>query len=317
MLKKILVSVVAVVMAGAGLTWYIANHQARRIVDERITALVDSGRYDKLSYDSLNVDPDGSIDMSGLLIEQDGVSVIIDSIEITDFDYAHEVPWTMNMAMSGFRFPEGLGKLMEEENPVAAAYLSQMLTNESLPLQMRYQYAYNPENDHQIDAKMHMGLADSFDFTLQSVTRKIALEALTNPELNNPDPAVAMSQITALLTAGELPSTTVTLQDHGILNTLLESAAQTSNATPEDVRNLLSSQAKNFYLFAPQNVQGVAMQAGIQLAEFLQGGKTLAISINPEFGGNFQQLQPQIMGAVFSGDFNAVVELLHLEIETR
>ena len=315
MLKKILPGLVVVLITGAGATWYFANYQARNIVDERITALVSSGRYDKLTYDTLNVAPDGSIALTNLLIEQDGVSAIIDTINITHFDYSHEVPWHMTMDLSGFRFPEGLGTLLDEENPVVAAYLNDKLRGETLPLQLQYQYDYTPDNDNQIDASMHLGLPDSFAFTVQSVTRRIALEDLANPDFNNPD--LAMNVISTTFGMGELPSVTLTLKDGGLLDTLLQEAAVSGNASLEDFRKLMITQARNLYLFAPQNIQGVAMQAGLQLATFLEGNKTLEIRLNPEFGGNFKQLQPQIMGAVISGDFNAVVELLHLEIEAR
>jgi len=63
-------------------------------------------------------------------------------------------------------------------------------------------------------------------------------------------------------------------------------------------------------------VQELARDAGNQLAEFLQGGRTLTLTLEPQFNGSIEQLQPQIMGAVFTNNINAVVELLNLELTT-
>jgi hypothetical protein len=79
----------------------------------------------------------------------------------------------------------------------------------------------------------------------------------------------------------------------------------------------MKSQARDMYMFLPQNAQGFAMATGIQLAAFLDGGKTLSIGLAPEYNGNFQQLQQEITGAAFTGDFGRIAELLHLEILTE
>ena len=90
--------------------------------------------------------------------------------------------------------------------------------------------------------------------------------------------------------------------------------AEQNTVPPEDFRNFLITQARNFYLFVPQNTQGLAMSTGIQLASFLEGGRRLSVALEPQLGGNMQQLQGEIMGAAFTGEFNRIVELLGLEI---
>jgi hypothetical protein len=82
------------------------------------------------------------------------------------------------------------------------------------------------------------------------------------------------------------------------------------------MRNLLVSQTRNAYLFLPQNAQTVGMTIGAELAEFIEGGKTITVTLAPEYGGKLQQLQQEVMGAVFTGNFAQVVDLLHLEVVT-
>ena len=101
------------------------------------------------------------------------------------------------------------------------------------------------------------------------------------------------------------------------LDAMIATAAEQNGVAPEDFRTLLVSQVQNFYLFLPQTAQGLAMSAGAEIAKFLEGGKTLSLSIAPEYGGNIKQLQEEIMGAVFTGDYNKVSEVLHLEITAQ
>jgi hypothetical protein len=86
--------------------------------------------------------------------------------------------------------------------------------------------------------------------------------------------------------------------------------------SPEEYRTLLVSQAQNFYLFLPTTGQNFAKLAGAEMAEFLEGGKTISVSLAPEYGGNLQRLQADVMGAVFTGDYDKISELLHAEIIT-
>ena len=72
----------------------------------------------------------------------------------------------------------------------------------------------------------------------------------------------------------------------------------------------------NFYLFLPSTGQNFARTAGAEMAEFLEGGKTIRMSLAPEYGGNVQALQQEVMGAVLTGDYDKVSELLHAEIVT-
>ena len=130
-------------------------------------------------------------------------------------------------------------------------------------------------------------------------------------------PAQAQAQWLELLASADIPSLQMALLDEGFLDAMIATAAEQNGVAPEDFRTLLVSQVQNFYLFLPQTAQGLAMSAGAEIAKFLEGGKTLSLSIAPEYGGNIKQLQEEIMGAVFTGDYNKVSEVLHLEITAQ
>jgi hypothetical protein len=76
------------------------------------------------------------------------------------------------------------------------------------------------------------------------------------------------------------------------------------------------AQLQTMVLFSPQQLQPLAQRLLTSLAQFLEGEKTLKVSIAPEYGGNIQQLQGEILGAFYIGNFARIEELLNLEIET-
>jgi hypothetical protein len=184
-----------------------------------------------------------------------------------------------------------------------------------LPLELDYSHRYDPDNAHQLDSTMKMTVPEYFTLDAKSVTRGIEMETLE--QLNNPDPLIAQQQLMALMQVAEFPSMQMTLQDHGVVDDMLALSAQELGVSPQDYRTLLVSQAQNFYLFLPPTAQSFAMAAGAEMAEFLEGGKTISVSLAPEYGGSLQRLQEEVMGAVFTGDYNKVSELLHLEISTN
>jgi hypothetical protein len=188
-------------------------------------------------------------------------------------------------------------------------------TGEDIPLELDYTHRYDPANAHQLDSTMKLTVPEYFTLDASSVTRGIEMETLE--QLNNPDPLIAQEQMTALMQVAEFPSMHMTLQDSGLVDDMLALSAQQLGVSPEDYRTLMVSQAQNFYLFLPPGAQAFAMAAGAEMAEFLQGGKTLSVSLAPEYGGNVQRLQAEVMGAVFTGDYGKVSELLHLEVTTE
>ena len=312
---KILIGVIgAVVLVVAGLHYY-ANQRARELVDARLAALVASGRYDALSYESLNVGLNGTFTLRNLHIEQEGKALVVQTVRVNDLDPLHDIPWHLDLQLSGLQFPRGVDAFVAELPPIPQAVVTDLVKGNTLPLTLRYRYEYEPEAREQIDSTFDAELPQSFVLNLQSTTRGIPIGAFSDPNLRRGDPMAAMTRISALMNQGELPRTTLTLTDRGLLDLIVEHGAADTGLTPEEFRTLLISRVTNLHLFMPPSMQNVVQSASTEVAEFLAGSSTLQVRVNPEFGGSFAQLQPQIMGAIFSGEFDQVVRLLHLEVE--
>lgn len=313
-MKKILITVlVLVIIAGGGVYWYI-NDRAQTLVDERIDEMVASGAYDSASYESMRVGLTGDITMTNVNIVQGPLDYTVQNITVTNYDYANEFPRHFDLSVKGLRL-EPLGDV---DDPRAAAFgtmLNELATGEAVPLELDYQHRYDPDNAHQIESEMRLSVPDFFTLDASSTTRNIEMQTLDG--LNDADPAIAQQQVMALMQAAEVPSMAMTLQDHGFVEDMLATSAAENGVSPEDFRRLLISQAQNFYLFLPQNAQSFAMAAGAEMAEFLEGGKTLSVSVAPEYGGSLQRLQQEVMGAALTGDYGKISELLHLQIETN
>jgi hypothetical protein len=147
--------------------------------------------------------------------------------------------------------------------------------------------------------------------------RNVELESVFNASGLDPDPAVAQLQMMQKLGNAEIPAASWKLKDEGLVDALVAINAEEMGQPVEAVRDGMKSQVRDMYLFLPQTAQGFGMTTGIQLAAFLDGGKTLSINFAPDYNGNIQQLQQEIMAAAFTGDFTRIAELLHLEILTE
>lgn len=312
-MKKILIAaLVLAVAAGGGAYWYV-NDRAQTLVDERIDEMVASGNYDSASYESLRVGLTGDITMTNVNIVQGPLDYTVQNVTVTNYDYANEFPRHFDLSIKGLRLAP-LGDMSDPRAAALGAMLQELATDENIPLELDYRHRYDPDNAHQLESTMRLAVPEFFTLDASSTTRNIEMQTLD--ALNDADPAIAQQQVMALVQAAEVPSMAVTLQDHGFVENLLATSAAENGVSPEDFRRLLISQAQNFYLFLPPNAQSFAMAAGAEMAEFLEGGKTLSVSLAPEYGGSLQRLQQEVMGAALTGDYGKISDLLHLEIVT-
>jgi hypothetical protein len=315
-MKKIfiVVPVIAVAALGAagGAYWYI-NDRARDLVDARIDEMVASGSYDSAEYETLNVAVNGDITMTNLNFVQGPLDVTLRNITITNLDYANRFPRHFDLSIDGMQVAPV--DSTDADTAALTAMLGQIGSTEDIPLELDYSHRYDPDNAHQVDSVVKLTVPEYFTLDASSVTRGIEMETLE--KLNNPDQAIAQEQLMALMQVAEFPSAKMILQDNGLVEDMLAKSAQELGVSPADYRTLLISQAQNFYLFLPATAQAFAMAAGAEMAEFLEGGKTISVSLAPEYGGSLQRLQAEVMGAVFTGDYNKVSELLHLQIVTE
>ncbi len=317
MLKKILIALPVLVIALTGGAWWFINDRARSMVDELLDAMVASGGYESLDYEELQIHLNGDVTMKNLNIVQPPIGYTLQNITVSNFDYTSEFPRTVDVTINGLRLPPLDPATADPQLTAVMSLLGPMTQGATIPLAIKYSLRYDPDNAHQTDSTVRVTVPDSFTFDFNGITRNLPMSTWQTMNTLDPDPVQAQAQLLALLADMEIPSMDFSLQDQGFLDLLLTQAAEQNGAPPEDFRNLLVSQARNFYLFLPQETQGIGMTTGIELAAFLEGGKTLSVSITPEYGGNFQRLQEELMGAVFSGNYVQAVELLHLEITAR
>ena len=293
--------------------WFFANNRARNIVDERIAEALASGAYDEITYESLNILPNGDVELQNLTVEAEGLRYTLQDISVRNLDYVHELPWHLTVEVNGIHFPEGLPA--DTDNPVADDLLRSLISDSNIPLNLVYGYNYDPDQMHQIDTSGTISLPQFFRLGISTITRNIPLETMAGNASLYADP---LSNATLLGTTDEnaaLVSASMTLNDEGIVESVIALMAQRSGVPPEDFRNLLVSQSRNFYLFAPQTAQNLAMNLGSQLATFLEGGQELSVSVEPQMEGRIMQLQGEIMGAAFTGDFDRIADLLNLQVQ--
>lgn len=312
MKRKLLVALSGAALITAGL-YGITLWLAHRMVDNQLEALVESGAYEQVDYASLWLLPTGSLRMSALHLEQAGNKLVINDIAISDIDFFHQTPWHMTLSATGLHFPDGLPDLSGTGNRVMETVLKEFSADNTLPLQLQYSYNYNPGNSEQIVYNTSLVLPDWFKLVVNTETRNLPLNSLQVMR-ETQDPAAATLLQQRALAAASLPHAELRLTDQGFVTRLVDMTAQRMGTPAPNLREQLKSQMQNYYLFLPASVQGTAMQVGNELAAFVDGGKTLALTIKPAYDGKLDLLQPEVMGLVLTGNFDRAVELLHLQI---
>lgn len=314
--KKLFIALMVVLVAAGGIYFY-ARHRATQVVDEQMERLVSSKVYDSLEYESLNLGMTGELELENVRVSKSGYEVVLQEVALSNMDYAHETPWHMDVEVRGLHFPNGLPDFSTMGSAPVAALLQDVVQNDTVPLSMRYSYNYDPDQNHQLVYNASTALPQYFTLTMDSESRNVPLETMMALNNGTIPQEQALATVTQMLSTLAIPRARVMLQDEGIVDSWINSSAVANNLAPADLREQLKSQARNFYLFLPQNAQGIAMQGGIELAEFLDGGRTLSVTITPEFEGNFSRLQQEAITALFTQDFKKVADLLHLEIQTQ
>lgn len=297
-------------LAGAGASYFYFNRTAQNVVDKNFERLIANGSYDSIDYEDLEVDFFGNINMKNLRLVKAGQEVNLRDIAVTNLDYKNEIPHTINVKITGIGFPNGIPLMGADP---MSRYMQSFIVANEIPVELQYSYEYEPDNAFQLDSSMSARLPEAFTLDITGIMRNVPLESIMDTNVD-PDPAIAQLQMMQKLANMEIPVASWKLKDEGIVNGLLAANAEESGQTVEEVRETLKSQARNMHLFMPQSAQGFVMTSGIQLAAFLDGGKTLSIDLAPEYNGNFQQLQQEITSAAFTGEFGRIAELLHLEI---
>lgn len=310
-------SVAALVAAGAG-GWYYADQRIRGEIDARLADAVESGQYEALHYEDLSYSFDGSIDINGLHVQQLGTQYRLDEVKISNLDYSEQFPRALQVNIRGLQFPAGLPDFSGTDNARFGALLTRIATDDGIPLEIDYSHSYQPDNAHQLDSVVAVRVPALLNLDFNSSMRNLPMDSLSALSADAAaDPMTAQQQLFPLVSGAEFPLFEMSMQDLGLVQAMMELGAAEFNATAEDYRNLLVSQARNAYLFLPQNAQQLGMDAGNELANFLEGGRTLTLKLEPQFNGSIAQLQTRLMGAMLIGDFNGMAELLNYTLTTR
>jgi hypothetical protein len=317
MLKKLLLVSPLLLLLVVGGVWLLANQRARAVVDNRIEQMLATGAYEDISYQALQVHLNGDISLSDLRVVNPAGEFIFQDIEVSNFDYTNEVPRNLEVKVRGVKLPADLTSLAAGNGTALPGLIKELSTDEILPLEIDYLHSYAPEQQFQLDSDLRVALPGALTLQVNSMTRNLDLQTYNDRSDLDPDPAMAQLQMMDRLQELEIATATLSVQDHGLVAAMLTDMAQQYGSTPEDMRTLLTSQVNNLYLFAPQNMQSLAMDAGQQLAIFLEGGKTLSVSVTPQLQGRLSLLQTELMAAAFIGNFARIVEVLELEIAAQ
>jgi len=313
-MKKLLViipSLLAALLAGG---YLYANIRVKSLVDERIAGFVDSGQYQLLEYEDVALTHRGDIHLQSLhVIDAAGNDYVLDEIRVSNFDYFNPTPHHLQLTATGLRFPNGMPMLGNTTRPALDSYIGTRMNENTLPLEIHYQYDFVPEDQARLDSALSISLPASFRLSTSTIMHNIALDEINQYSDNlSPTPA----PYTTLLARADIPSASIALQDQGLVRDMLAIQGQGLGMNADEYREQLLAQLQTMLLFTPRQLQTLAMDFLTRLSEFLEGGKTLQVSVTPEFGGNMQQLQGEILGAFYIGNFPRIIEVLNLEVET-
>jgi len=311
--KTVLITSLALLLLVAAL--YLAlNFWVKSMVDERMDEFVAGGYYQSLDYDNVWVQPNGEITMKDLhVVDIDENEYIFQDITISEFDYFNTFPHHLKLTAEGMQFPGGPPQFGNLQESGWNTYLETVIEDDLLPIQLAYEYDYDPENAHRMNNDFRIGLPRSFLLTTNSVMDNIPVAQLNSLALG---PGTSATQYSTSIQDGNVLEANISVQDLGVVPALLAAQGETIGLDPAEYREQLMVQLQTMALFAPQQLQFLAQELVLNFGEFLEGDKTLMISIKPEFGGNVQQLQGEVMGAFYIGNFERIVDVLNLESDT-
>ena len=311
--KTVLISSLALLLLVAAL--YLAlNFWVKSMVGERMDEFVAGGYYQSLDYDSVWLLPNGEITMNDLhVIDTDANEYIFQDITISEFDYFNAFPHHLKLTAEGMQFPAGPPQFSNLQESGWNTYLQTVIEGDLLPIQLAYEYDYDPDNSHQMNNDFRIGLPQSFLLTTSSVMDNIPVAQLNSLALG---PGTSATQYSTSIQDGNVLEANISVQDLGVVPAMLAAQGETIDLDPAEYREQLMVQLQTMALFAPQQLQFLAQELVLNFGEFLEGDKTLTISIKPEFGGNIQQLQGVVMGAFYIGNFERIVDVLNLDIDT-
>ncbi|WP_096086606.1 hypothetical protein [Agaribacterium haliotis] len=294
--------------------WWI-HSQVEQKVNAAISKLEQNENIDKVSYEDLDVAPFGrEIELVGISFEtKDSADPVkFESMRIYDYDINNELPHYMNVAIEGLLLPDSMVQELAADDSAFADYLKSVGVAQTLPVQASFSYNYQEEENQTQTAQLAIALPEVLGYEADWITKGVPLELLYA------DPADQTAQMQAMMamTSGYYPKIAMSLTDLGGVPVFMQELADEQQISVDELKTqwqqLMQMQAS---VVLPPGLQGPANDAIEQVGVFLSGGKSLQLSVEPEFEGSFEQLSMPVMQAFMSGDFQTVIDLLKLQVK--
>ncbi|MAM71687.1 MAG: hypothetical protein CMP91_11150 [Gammaproteobacteria bacterium] len=312
--KKLLIIVPLLLIVAAGGLYFYANRETENQLDRYIERAIASGAYNDIQYESAEFGMDGTINISNLSItDATDFNYTIDNVEIANMDFLNTFPRTISVTASGFGLPQGAPELDGVFAPELEELLGNISSTQVLPIEMRYNHEYQPTDNDLFTSTMNIGLPDSFNFSFSSTTRNIPYEMLNQIS----DQAEAQAAFSNALFSAEIPEVSLSISDFGLLDAYIQGQADEQGRNAQVIRDELMQMTQSLFLFAPTDLQNMAIDLGNELSTFLEGNRTFNLAVRPDFSGSVQQLQTPIMTAFFNNDYAQIVDLLNVEFFTE
>ena len=314
-MKKTLIALPLVVIAALFGLYFYANRETENQIDLYIERAIASGVYKDIQYESAEIGVDATILIKGLNVtDATDFQYTVDTLEISDMDYFNEFPHSISLSANGFSLPLGLPDIdASMVTPEMQSFLATIDGTNSIPATIDYSHQYEPDNSNLFSSVMNIGLPDAFNLSMKTTTRNISYEELNQTT----DPIAAQDELMSALMNAEIPEISLSLSDFGLMQTLLQNQANAQGKSVDLLRQELMSMTQSLFLFAPADLQAVAVDLSTDLSSFIEGNKTFNFALRPDFSGNIQQLQAPIMSAFFAGEYGRIVELLNVEFSTE
>lgn len=321
-MNKAVVAILAVVVliaVGFGGYNFIVNKKAAEALDTYIEEMKASPQISDASYESVKASFGGDITIKNFSITpaDTGETMTFEEIFATNVDMSHETPHHMDITVTGMKVPERMKNDMTNNPDENVQKLMEKLNiKDSIPLVAKFAYNYEEANEMKQTSAFSLGLPKLGTYKLDMVTKNIPIDAFEGAE--NQDPMMMQIKMMEVFSQASIPSLSMSLDDDGGVNDILALAAEKSGADVEQMRAQMIMQLGMMAdQFVPPGLDDFKANAVGQISSFLEGGKELKVSIAPDMDGKVESLQPLIMNAFMSGDFNSIISSLKLEVEAK
>lgn len=314
MTKKYLLIIPGVIIFIIGIAYLFANYRLKTVVDFRVDELIASGDYQEITYDSVGIQFNGEIALENLyVIDSNSNEYILENIRISEFDYFNEVPHHLHLSAQGLRFPAAAPAFGDGPDNLLNHYIATMMDQNLLPMSMNYRYDFDPADNDRMDIDADISLPDAFFLGMKAQINNVPMAGLSENTSDNVNEPYGVSVI---LQNADIPAASISLRDDGMVANISSLQGNALGISGDEYRQQLLEQLQAAALFVPPQMQSLAQDLLSNFAEFMTGEKTLRVSITPQYNGNIQQLQLEIMAAFYTGDIGRIAELLQLDIET-